>query len=278
MHRQDATAPAARTPVEPRDESVKPKLSIIIPAYNEQRRIRRTLERIREYVTQSGHACEVLVVDDGSDDGTSAAVRRFCATLAAADQSGAEQSGTPFRTKMRVSDRNHGKGHAVRRGMLEAEGDLLLMCDADLSAPIEEIEKLLPWLERGYDVVIGSRDMRDSRLDPPQPLLRRLMAWVFRTIRRRLLLPEIRDTQCGFKLFRRDAARAIFERQTVDGWLFDCEVLGLADRLGYRIREVGVTWSDDRDSRVRPVRYAWRAMRELWAIRRRLRNIGVSGG
>jgi len=107
-------------------------------------------------------------------------------------------------------------------------------------------------------------------LDPPQPWTRRLMALVFREIRRRLLLPDLRDTQCGFKLFTRQAAREVFARQTVDGWVFDCEVLGIADRLGYRIKEVGVTWRNNRDSRVRPLREIFPALTCLFSIRRRL--------
>jgi hypothetical protein len=154
--------------------------------------------------------------------------------------------------------------------MLAATGELVLMCDADLSTPVAEVERLLEWLERGYAVVIGSRDMRESVLDPPQPRLRRWAAWGFRAIRRRLLLGELRDTQCGFKLFRREAAQQIFSRQTIDGWLFDCEVLGIAERLGYRIKEVGVVWGNNPDSRVKPVREALLAVPTLLAIRRRL--------
>jgi dolichyl-phosphate beta-glucosyltransferase len=157
--------------------------------------------------------------------------------------------------------------------MLAATGDLLLMCDADLSAPIAEIEKLRKWIEWGYDVAIGSRDMPDSVLDPPQPLPRRLASWSLRTIRRRMLLRELHDTQCGFKLFRRDVAREVFARATHDGWLFDCEILGIADKLGYRIREVGVRWRDDRESRVRLLPALTGSISELLAIRRRLRNI-----
>ncbi len=199
------------------------------------------------------------MVDDGSRDGTCDIVRRFAAE--------------PLDVRLLVNAANRGKGYAVREGMLAATGGLVLMCDADLSTPIEELEKLLSWLERGYDVVIGSRDMPESVLDPPQPLLRRWLAWRFRAIRRRLLLRELRDTQCGFKLFRRDAAREIFSRQATAGWLFDCEVLGIAERLGYRIKEVGVIWRNNPDSRVKPVREALLAVPTLLAIRRRLAKV-----
>lgn len=236
-----------------------PTLSVIIPAYNEARRLGRTLERIRDYTTGVGIACELVVVDDGSRDATTDVARRF--------------NPGPLAIRLLRNDANRGKGYSVRRGMLAATGELLLLCDADLSAPIEEIERLLPWIERGCDVAIASRDLAESRLDPPQPRLRRWSAWAFRAVRRRLLLPQIRDTQCGFKLFRRLAGRAIFKRQTVTGWLFDCEVLALAERLGYQIKEVGIHWQDYPDTRVRPLRQALSAMPLLLSIRRRVRAV-----
>jgi dolichyl-phosphate beta-glucosyltransferase len=237
-------------------EPLRPELAIIVPAYNEARCIAATLARIRAYAVDRNQRCEVIVVDDGSADGTGDIVRRFAAE--------------PLDLRLLVSPVNRGKGHAVREGMLAATAELALMCDADLSTPIKELEKLLPWLDRGYDVVIGSRDMPESVLDPPQPRLRRWLALGFRAIRRRLLLRELRDTQCGFKLLRRDAARASFSRQATAGWLFDCEVLGIAERLGYRIKEVGVVWRDNPDSRVKPVREALLAVPTLLSIRRRL--------
>lgn len=234
-----------------------PTLSIVIPAFNEAGRIERTLECIRAYAART--RCELIVVDDGSDDGTGDIVRRFAPG--------------PLDLRLLTNPANRGKGHSVRRGMLAAAGQAVLMCDADLSAPIEELEKLRAWLARGYAVVIGSRDRPDSRLDPSQPLVRRWMAWLFRALRRRWLLPGLSDTQCGFKLFRREVAREVFARQTVDGWLFDCEVLGIADRLGYRIKEVGIVWRNHPDSRVKLLRAALTAVPTLLAIRRRLAKL-----
>jgi dolichyl-phosphate beta-glucosyltransferase len=231
-------------------------LSVVIPAHNEARRLGRTLECIRTYANAAGETWELIVVDDGSRDETADIARRFV--------------GPPLDMRVLVNDGQRGKGYSVRRGMLAASGESVLMCDADLSAPIEELAKLRRWLAEGYDVVIGSRDMPDSRLDPPQPLVRRWLAWGLRAVRQRLLLPHIRDTQCGLKLFRRAAAQAIFALQTEDGWLFDCEVLGLAERLGYRIREVGIVWRNDPDSRVRVLPELLRSMPTLLAIRRRV--------
>lgn len=236
-----------------------PELSVVIPAYNEARRIGRALAAVRAYAARGANAIEVIVVDDGSHDETSDIVRGF--------------EPEPLTIRLLGNPANRGKGYSVRQGMLAATGSIVLMCDADLSTPIEELQRLRRWLDRGYDVVIGSRDLPDSRLDPPQPLLRRWLAWIFRAIRRRLLLPTVRDTQCGFKCFRRPAAQAVFARLQADGWLFDCEALGLAERLGYRIKEVGIVWRCDPDSRVNTVREMFRSLPALLRIRRRLATI-----
>ena len=233
-------------------------LSIIVPAFNESRRIGHTLEALSAYVAVSDLCCELVVVDDGSGDHTLDVVR------------GAKLG--PLALTVIENARNHGKGHAVRRGMLAAAGELLLLCDADMSTPIAELDKLRPWIEQGCDVVIGSRDLPDSRLDPPQPLPRRLAAWAFRAMRRRILLPQLHDTQCGFKLFRRNAARDVFAQATIDGWLFDCEILALAATAGYRIKEVGIIWKNHPDTRVRALREAFTAILALREIRRRTRS------
>lgn len=241
-----------------------PELSIIIPAWNEQRRLPATLRAVCDYARYALHLTEIVIVDDGSTDGTPHAIERFTRELLR----DADLTTRVWALGLR-NERNRGKGHAVRRGMLAATGALCLMCDADLSTPIQEWTRLRDRIAKGFDIVIGSRDLPESRLDPPQPLFRRLSAWGFRWLRRRMLVPAIRDTQCGFKLFTADAARRVFERATVDGWLFDCEALAIAEHLGLRIAEVGVTWQDDRDSRVRALPVALRAWPELRAIKRR---------
>ena len=230
-------------------------LSIIVPAYNESRRIGATLTALNAWAATSDLRCELIVVDDGSGDHTLDVVR--AATLDALALTVIENA------------HNHGKGHAVRRGMLAAAGELLLLCDADMSTPISELDKLRPWIEQGYDIVIGSRDLPESRLDLPQPLPRRLAAWAFRALRRRILLPQLNDTQCGFKLFTRTVAQEIFAQATLDGWLFDCEVLALAAAAGYRIKEIGVIWKNHPDTRVRALKEVFTAIPTLRAIRKR---------
>ena len=244
-----------------RQPPARPDLSVIVPAYNEAERIGPTLAAIRDYAVSRQLRCELIVVDDGSGDGTARIVREF-------------QAG-PLTMRLLVNRSNRGKGYSVRRGMLAAGGELLLMCDADQSAPIGEFDKLRPWLEQGYDVAIGSRDLPDAVRDPPQPWLRRLLARAFRALRRRLLVPEVLDTQCGFKCFRREVARAVFGRQSINGWLFDCEVLALAQQLGYRIREVGIVWRHRGPTRVRLLPQALTALPTLLIIRRRLKRLGA---
>jgi len=228
-------------------------LSIVIPAFNERRRLGRTLEQIRRFAETHTNVREILVVDDGSTDGTAERVRELTA-------------GSPP-ARVLINRVNRGKGYSVRRGVLAAEADAVLVTDADLSTPIEEIAKLLACLARGDDVAIGSRDAAATTRTWP----RRVMEWAFRTTRQRLLLADIHDTQCGFKCFRREAAREIFSRVTVDRFAFDCEVLVIARRLGFRIREVSVIWRADPDSRLRPIRDSLAMLADLLRIRRRCR-------
>ncbi len=241
------------------------RLSIVIPAWNEGRRIAATLAQLDAFAQGAACACEVIIVDDGSTDDTATVVASF----------------QPSRMALRLIRRAHaGKGACVREGMLAATGDAVLMTDADLSAPLDQAPALLDLLgggediviEGGADIVIGSRRMPDSVLDPPQPPLRRLMERTFRTLRRVILLPDIRDTQCGFKLFARGAAHEVFSRVTVGSFAFDCEALAIARTLGLRIHEVGILWRNHPDSRVRPVRDSLRVLLDLLRIRWRMRE------
>lgn len=233
-----------------------PALSIVIPAFNEARRIKPTLAALDDFCSAASEAIEVILVDDGSRDATGELLA----------QAGASR---PTWQVIRLPH-NRGKGGAVQAGVLASQGAACLICDADLSSPLSEYAKLRPWLLQGYDVVIGSRDLPESQLDPPQPLHRRLPAWAFRALRRRILLPEIRDTQCGFKLFRGAVARALFAELTVPGWLFDCEILALAQHGGQRIKEIGVTWRHAAGTRVFWPREVLRALRTLRAIHKRV--------
>jgi len=211
-------------------------LTVVIPAYNEERRIGASLERMVDYLARGPASCELIVVDDGSADGTAQVV-----TAAAQDN--------PCIRLVR-NERNRGKGRAVARGMLEARGEALVFSDADLSTPIEELDRMLPLLE-DHDVVFASRRLAESSIEVRQSRLREFAGRVFHLLVRLIALPGVRDSQCGFKLFRAEAARFLFSRLTVDGWAFDVEILGLAQKSGMRIIETPVTWRNSADSKVR---------------------------
>jgi len=212
-----------------------PALSVVVPAFNEQDRLPRTLERITSHLGRRGGAYEVLVVDDGSRD----------ATAARAEAAGAI---------VLRNEGNRGKGFAVRRGMLAARGARRLMTDADLSTPIEELDRLSARMDEGCDVVIGSRAMAGARIEVRQPWYRENTGRLFNLFVRALAVPGVRDTQCGFKLFSAAAAGDVFSATRLDGFSFDVEALFLARRKGYRIAEVPVLWRNDAASRVSLVR------------------------
>ncbi|MBW3624889.1 MAG: glycosyltransferase family 2 protein [Armatimonadetes bacterium] len=234
-----------------------PSLSIVIPAYNEEARLPATLETVWSYLRTRPYPADILIVDDGSRDATPRIVSEF----------GRDK---PVRL---LSSGHRGKGGAVRQGMLAAEGDFILMTDADLSTPIEDLEPLLRAATEGYDVVIGSRALKDSTLIVRQPFYREMMGRTGNLLIQTLLLPGIHDTQCGFKLFRRDAAREIFSRSVMSGMSFDIEVLYLARRLGYTIKEMPVRWSHRPGSKMRLVRDYGGTLRDLVKIRRLHRHL-----
>lgn len=239
-------------------------LSVIIPAYNEEARIADTLLRVKDFLQDWRHRSEVLLVDDGSRDLTLEVVKTidiYGATLK-------EQSSTRI-----VSDgRNRGKGGAVKRGFELSRGDYVLFTDADLSTPIEEVEKLLTAIESGADIAIGSRRLPTSEVDP-QPAHRRVMGWVFATLVRTLAVSGIHDSQCGFKCYRGDVARRLAAMQQMPGFSFDVEHLFLARRLGWKIAEIGVRWKDAPGTKVKPIRDSWRMLRDLFRIRRFHRGV-----
>lgn len=233
-------------------------LSVVIPAYNEERRLPHTLEAICAYLAAQPFHSEVLVVDDGSDDAT--------ASLAEA------------RPDVTVLRRDHrGKGFAVRAGALAAQGEYVLLCDADLAVPIEEWPKVEAFLKSGYAIVIGSREGIGATREG-EPWYRHLMGRVFNLIIRVVALSGINDTQCGFKALRRDAAQDLFRRVRIYGddapvvkgaavTAYDVELLFLAQRQGYRIAEVPVKWQYGTETKVNPVRDSLRNLRDVLTVR-----------
>jgi dolichyl-phosphate beta-glucosyltransferase len=235
------------------------RLSIVIPAYNESGRLGATLRSVRSYARARPHTCEILVVDDGSTDATADVAREH----AAQDSS----------VRLVANGSNRGKGYSVRRGMLEAKGRFVLFTDADLSAPIEEADRLIGCLENGYDVAIGSRALRESRVGLHQPFLRENMGRVFNLLLRAIVMSGIHDSQCGFKCAHRAVVRDVFHRQTIDGFGFDAEMLYVAMRLGYRIAEVPVQWRNSSDTRVNMLTDPATMLVDLFRIRWRHRKL-----
>jgi glycosyltransferase involved in cell wall biosynthesis len=207
----------------------QPELSIIIPAYNEESRLPKTLDQIHAYLNATGVSSEVIVVDDGSSDGTVQ-----CVELESREWPALRVVKNPG---------NHGKGYSVRHGMLEARGKIVLFTDADLSAPIEEADKLLAALATN-DVAIGSRAMDRKLIEVHQPWTREIAGIMFNTVVRVVLGLNFEDTQCGFKAFRREKSKIIFEQQRIKRFGFDPELLFLAQRNGLAIAEVPVRWSN----------------------------------
>jgi len=236
-----------------------PFLSIVIPAYNEERRLPPSLEKIVAYLQTQNYTSEILVVENGSTDATTAVVEAFIATRMAPTM--------PVRLSLMHS--TPGKGAAVKAGMLAAQGDYRFICDADLAMPIEEIAKFLPpaQLVGTFDIAIASRELPGAvRYD--EPVYRHVMGRVFNWLVRLLAVPGIQDTQCGFKMFTREAAQTLFPLQRIDGWGFDVEVLYIGLRHGMRLTEVPINWHYQSDSRVRPLHDTINMVRELLKIRR----------
>jgi dolichyl-phosphate beta-glucosyltransferase len=230
---------------------VQPLLSIVVPAYNEEQRLPSSLEQIVQFAAQQAFGIEVIVVDDGSQDNTAAIVDEV-------------HQRSPFVRVIRNPHR--GKGYAVKTGMLAGSGEYLFLCDADLSMPIAEVLTFLPPRLGGYDVAIGSREIKGARRYD-EPPYRHFMGRVFNLIVRIFAVRGFQDTQCGFKSFRHDAARTLFSLQTMDGFGFDVEVLFIAQRKGYRIVEVPIDWYHVANSRIDPVKDTLKMVRDVLRVR-----------
>jgi dolichyl-phosphate beta-glucosyltransferase len=231
----------------------KPELSVVIPAYNEAERIGPTLEAISSYLSANQPRHEIIVVSDGSADSTDAVVQRFIQN--------------DNRIRLISYQPNRGKGYAVRTGMLEARADQILLTDADLATPIEEIQRLKGAASNAYDIVIGSRALKDSVIIGWRPWYRVLSGKVFNLIIRLLAVPNIRDTQCGFKYFGNGSAAKIFSRSRLDGFGFDVEVLFLAAKFGCRISEIGVHWNNSPSTKVSVLKHTLPMLLEVLKIR-----------
>lgn len=232
----------------------KPFLSVIIPAYNEEKRISRTLLAIDHYLAKQNYDYEIVVVNDGSKDKTADLIRSFQKII----------------KDLRLIDNqeNHGKGWVVKQGMLESKGKIRLFMDADNSTTIEHVEKMWPYFEQGYKVVIGSRDKKDAKgatQAVPQSFVKRLVGNMGNLLIQIFAVPGVWDSQCGFKAFSSAAAKKIFSRCLIDRWGFDVEALALAKRLNYKIAKIPVNWINDPDSRVSLKGYL-RTFKELFQV------------
>jgi len=228
-------------------------ISIVIPAYHEEGRLGRTLDQILDFIRQQTWDAEVIVVDGASQDSTADIVRGY-----------AKNSGI---VRLLEMPQNRGKGYCVRHGVMNARGKIILFTDADLSSPMEEAPKLLERLEAGADIAIGSRWMRSELQTTRQSLARQGLGRAFNLLLRMVLGLNFRDTQCGFKAFRQNAARAVFSRQKIERWGFDPEILFLALRAGFKVVEVPVLWGHDARTRINPVADGLRMVAETFCIR-----------
>ena len=227
-----------------------PFLSIIIPAYNEESRLPRTLERVFLFLEKQAYSSEVIIVENGSSDRTLELAREFAARHA---------------NMILIREEQRGKGNAVRRGMLEAHGEYRFICDADLSMPIEEVQKFLPPAMDNFDLAIASREAPGA-IRYGEPPYRHWGGRAINLIIRLLILPGLNDTQCGFKCFRADVVKPLFQSQTLTGWSFDIELLYLARRRNMRIKEIPINWYFDPDSKVKAVRDALRMIGDIFQI------------
>ncbi len=245
-------------------ESPSIHLSVVIPAYNEDLRLPQTLTDVLRYLEGQSYASEVIVVDDGSTDDTARAVNEWA------------RGAIPLRLIGQPDGVNHGKGAAVRRGMREATGRFRLFMDADNSTTIDHLERFWPFFDEGYDIVIGSRDVRGAHIGVRQPWYKELAGDLGNLVIRATAVPGIYDTQAGFKVFTGTCIEDILPDLTIDRWGFDVELLVAARCRGYRVKEVPINWVNAANSKVRALTY-FEVLGEVWRVRRN-RKAGRYGG
>jgi glycosyltransferase involved in cell wall biosynthesis len=230
-------------------------LSIVIPLYNEEKRIPESIEKLGSYFKNQKYSYEIIFVNDGSSDNTVSKIN-------------SEISKQKNLKNIRIIDnkKNHGKGYVIRQGIMNSFGKYVLFTDVDLSTPIEEVEKLFPYIEK-YPVIIGSRYLKKDSIKIAQPLSRRIISRAGNLFVKTFLGFPYKDTQCGFKLFESNASKDIFKRSTINRWGFDMEILAIAKLLGYKVKEVPVNWYDDPRSQVRAGRAAANTIKEVIKIK-----------
>lgn len=214
-------------------------LSVVIPAYNEEKRLPKTLGEIDKYLRRKNYSYEIIVVSDGSKDKTGEVVSGLTSKIK--------------NLKLIDNKVNHGKGFVVRQGLSQAKGKYRLFTDADNSTSIDQVEKMWPVLKKGFDIVIGSRDIKGAVLDPPQPWLRNvLLGEGFKLFRKFVVgLWGLEDTQCGFKIFKAEVVKPVFPKSKIDRFAFDPEILVVAQRMGYKVKEIPINWKNDPESKVK---------------------------
>ena len=233
-------------------------ISIVIAAFNEENRVGQSLQKIHQFLQGRKTDHEIIVVDDGSTDRTTPVVAELAQSIAT--------------LRIIRYEKNRGKGFALRTGVLASKGVLVLVSDADLSTPIEELDTLLPYLSE-YQVAIGSRALALSNIVVKQPWWRQEMGKTFNRIVKLLVMDNFNDTQCGFKLFRGDVARELFREARIDRFAYDVEILALAIKKGYRVAEVPIQWLNDPASKVNPIRDSLKMLVDLVKIRLSVGNV-----